>query len=88
MDENIFFNSENDDQEFLFLLQLVQNVPRLRFLPRRPNIFENLSDYEFRERFRFQKKTVIDFVEIFGEQMQTKRSHALSVTDQILMTLR
>jgi hypothetical protein len=88
MENNLFFDTENDDGTFLFLLQVVQNVPRIRFHPKRPNIFQTLSDAEFRERFRFQKKTVCDLAEIFSEQLSTHKGHALSATTQILITLR
>ena len=79
MEEILRFNTENYDQEIMFLLRLVANVPRLRLYPKRPDIFENLYDSEFCERF-LSKKRLVDFAEIFSEQLKTSRSNALPTT--------
>jgi hypothetical protein len=85
-----FFNNENNDNEFEFLMGIVQNIPRIRIYPARPDLIEKLTDSQFRERYRFRKGTVMGFAEIFNEYLapQCSRSSSLSTVNQILLTLR
>lgn len=75
---------ESEDENIQVRSRAPRNF-RLRF-----NNFQRWNDEEFKMRFRLSKETVAMLEERFGEVIapKTKRNHAISAMDQILLVLR
>lgn len=82
--------SDDSDDSLDELLQIVQEIPRRRFVMGRPNLFEELGEAEFRERFRLYKSVVLEICERIDEQIapQNARNNVINSMDQLLITLR
>lgn len=88
-DLNPFFSDSDTDSDDV-------NIPNSRVLaprryPDRPNLFDNLSDYEFRNRFRLSKSTILDLAELLDPILKPRprsTKHAVSTINQILVTLK
>ena len=70
----------------------VENVQRHR-LPRVSNRyihFEGISDEELRMRYRFDRDSIQFFAAVIVDEIKpiTKRKHAISTEEQVLITLR
>lgn len=66
----------------------VRRIPRM--YPDRRNLFEIFDDYNFKIRFRFTKRTVMDILDDIGPALEptTKRNKSICARDQLLLTLR
>ncbi|KAJ8965440.1 hypothetical protein NQ314_004130 [Rhamnusium bicolor] len=79
-------SSDSSDEE-LFDIFNVENGRNFRI---RNDPFEEYSESEFRDRFRFTKDTVNYLAEIIRHDIEptTLRNRSLSVAEQLLITLR
>lgn len=88
--ENPFF-SESDESSDDSDVMIVVSVPGTRRHVTRPNIFEELSEYEFRLRFRLLKVNILHLVELLDPLLAPRprsNKHAVSTMDQVLITMR
>lgn len=83
--------SESDSEdEDIFYLQVNERLPRIRFAPERPEIFDGMTDSNFRNRFRFSKEAVLKIMEMIEVDIQPRGrgNRANSAINKFLLTLR
>lgn len=67
-----------------------EEIPRIRFIRDRNDVFQTFDEQEFKDRFRFSKLTIMELLNLFGNQIEpaTFRNKSISSKDQLLITLR
>ena len=82
--------SLRDTQKFALVLPLVRIKNPIDFLPGRSPLLETFTDEEIRDRYRFRRDSIEYLCELLEDQLvrPTNRSHALSVSTQVLIGLR
>lgn len=73
----------DDEEENIVVIQR-------RIYPDRRNLFEILDEHEFKMRFRLSRESVINILNLIGDQLEppTKRNKAVCARDQLLLALR
>lgn len=81
------YSSDNEALE-LIAAAIVRRAPRIFRIRNCP--YEVFSDIQFKKRFRLSKASVQNLVEIIGPRIEhpTRRNHAISALNQIIITLR
>lgn len=80
-------SSSSSDEE---ILEIVRYIERPRRYLQRENQLQKYEDSEFRDRFRLTKECFNILIELIGDNLNTltERRTSLSVTEQLLITLR
>ena len=79
-------SSSSSDEEVINLRRL----PLPRVFRERKNPFTTYTEEEFQYRYRIRKQTVMDILNVIGHNFEssTRRNHALSAMNKLLITLR
>lgn len=89
--ENPFFSSDEDSDFDLSDSIQGPRVLRPRVYQPRPQFFETLSEFDFRNRFRLSKATVLNLSELVDPLLRPRprsTKHAISTINQVLLSLR
>lgn len=82
-------NNSDSESDSEFLMDVLELLPRIKFVPVRPNFF-NMCDDEFHRRFRFSKESAVKILELIEDRLtlKTRRSRAHSPMNRLLIALR
>lgn len=83
-------NNSDSESDSEFLMDVLELLPRIKFVPVRPNFFNDMCDDEFHRRFRFSKESAVKILELIEDRLtlKTRRSRAHSPMNRLLIALR